>query len=137
MDGQPPSLLPHEKLRLPESLGHPALPGTAQRKVSFRCICRKWAVQGFIASLRFRRLAGKHIFPAVCTIPRTLSRMDVVSARRCQKSRLSLAKTARSPEQSVSLTVCLYSRGDNVLAFWSFYSSFRMQCGFLGLVAFL
>lgn len=120
MDGQPPSLLPHEKLRLPESLGHPALPGTAQRKVSFRCICGKWAVQGFFASLRFCRLAGKHVLPDVCTIPRTPSRMDVVPARRRQESRLSLAKTARSLEQLVSLTVCLYSRGT---MFWPFGAS--------------
>lgn len=48
VDGQPPNLLPHEKPGLPESLDCPALPGMAQRKVSFRCMCGKWAVEGFL-----------------------------------------------------------------------------------------
>lgn len=116
VDGQAAGLLPQEQLGLPESLGHPVLLGTARRKVSFRCICGKWAVRGFLASLRFRCLAGKHVFP-IFHILRTPSRMDVVPARQRQENRLSLAKTGRSPEQPVSLTTCLYSQGRK---FWPF-----------------
>lgn len=50
-------------------------------------------------------------------ILRTPSRMDVAPARQRQENRLSLAKTGRSPEQSVSLTTCLYSQGR---MFWPF-----------------
>lgn len=83
VDGQAPSLLPQGQLGLP---GRWAIPSArrSRRKVSFRCICAKWAVRVFFLLLRFRRLAGKPFSPFF-TFLRTPSRMDVapaVSARR-------------------------------------------------------
>lgn len=79
-------------------------------------LCKMGCARFFFASLRFRRLAGKHVFP-IFHILRTPSRMDVAPARQRQENRLSLAKSGRSPEQPVSLTTCLYSQGR---MFWPF-----------------
>lgn len=63
VDGQAPSLLPREQLGLPELLGHPVLPGAARRKVSFRCICAKWAVRGFFCFSSIPSPCRKTCFP--------------------------------------------------------------------------
>lgn len=111
---RPPASFPGSSLDCQSCWAIPCCPAQLGGRSHSGAFVQNGLCEVFFASLRFRRLAGKHVFP-IFHILRTPSRMDVAPAR--QENRLSLAKSGRSPEQPVSLTTCLYSQGR---MFWPF-----------------